>query len=230
MRNKTLPVSGLLLFFCSITLLGQTKSSHSEGENDFKFERQEVGIKDLSQIKVTFEDVENQELLDFFGFEKIQYQKINFTSKELGNKSYQLSVKEVWDGKITKDSILLDSKKNFDGLAPDYFKVAGDTIFKMRVISKRTEGNKLKMEFMFPRFIISREFDATPSNDYSLRTVVNPKPVEFGKKFYTLVYMLPYEKDSIKYYCAVEASGKDIETWGKEFGIKHYLIFEMKFE
>ena len=29
---------------------------------------------------------------------------------------------------------------------------------------------------------------------------------------------------------AVDNSGKNIDTWGKEFGIKHYLVFEMKFE
>jgi len=31
-------------------------------------------------------------------------------------------------------------------------------------------------------------------------------------------------------WCAVENSGKETENWGKEFGIKHYLVFEMIFE
>ena len=53
---------------------------------------------------------------------------------------------------------------------------------------------------------------------------------EFGKNFHLLVYMLPHAKDGMKYYCAVEGSGKEIETWGKEFDIQHYLVFEMKFE
>jgi hypothetical protein len=52
----------------------------------------------------------------------------------------------------------------------------------------------------------------------------------FDEKFYLLAYILPYEKDGTKYWCAVESSGKDIENWGKEFNIEHYLVFEMLFE
>lgn len=36
-------------------------------------------------------------------------------------------------------------------------------------------------------------------------------------------------KGDYKYWCAVEDSGKNVENWGTEFGIKHYVIFEMKF-
>ena len=41
--------------------------------------------------------------------------------------------------------------------------------------------------------------------------------------------LLPYEKDGYKQYCAVESSDIEIESWGKEFGIKHYILFEMNF-
>ena len=185
----------------------------------------------LGQMKVAYEKVENQELSDFFRLERIQYQKMRFTGKDLANKSYQLSVKEIWDGEITKDTIIFNSGKLFEGMGlPDYFKTVGDTILTMRVISKLTEENKLKMEFIFPRFSIPRKFEATSSDGYRLRYAVVNETVEYGKDFYVLVYMLPYEKDNMKHYCAVEGSGKAIETWGKEFGIKHYLIFEMKFE
>ena len=183
------------------------------------------------QVKVANIKVENRELFDFFHFEGIQYQKLSFTGKDLANKTYQLSVKEIWDGEITKDSIIFNSGTLFEGMGlPDYFKTVGDTILTIRVISKLTEENKLKMEFNFPRFSSQKIFDAIPSNDYSLRYAAGTETVEFGKNFYVLVYMLPYEKDNIKYWCAVEVSGKKIETWGKEFGIKHYLTFEMKFE
>ena len=183
------------------------------------------------QIKVTSEEVENQDLSDYFSFERIEYQKLIFTSKELKDKTFRLSVKEIWDGEVTKDSTVIDSK-NVLGNRPgyDYLKIIGDTIFTMRVISKLTEDCKLKMQFSFPLFGTTQSFDAISSIDYSLRKAVETKTVEFGKKFYVLVYMLPYEKDGMKHWCAVEASGKEIETWGKEFGIKHYLVFEMIFE
>ena len=193
-------ITALLLFFIPVTLWGQ--------------------------IKVTSEKIENQELLDFFRFEGIQYEKMSFTSKEQKIKTFRLSVKEIWDGKIMKDSTVFDNSNAFGNIRI----TIDDTIFTMRVISKLTEDSKLKMQFAFPGFSITRNFDATNSNGYSLRNAIETETVEFGKKFYALVYMLPYQKDGIGYYCAVEASGKEIETWGKEFGIKHYLVFEIIFE
>lgn len=185
-----------------------------------------VPISLWGQVRVNFEEVKNQELLDFFGFENIQFLKINFTSKDLKNKTYQLSVKEIWDGVIKEESTIVDSRE----IPLEQLKIVGDTILRMRVISKLTDKNKLKMEFKFPNFSITKSFDAISSDDYSLRNVIKTGKAEFGKKFYLLVYMLPYEKDETKYYCAVEGSGKEIETWGKAFDIKHYLVFEIKFE
>ena len=181
------------------------------------------------QVRVVPEKVETRELSDFFAFENIQYQKVKFVGKKLKDKTYQLSVKEIWDGKITKDSVIFNSRTLFDGM-PERFKTVGNTSLTMRVISKLTEENKLKMEFHFPGFSIVRNFNAISSTSYSLRYAISTDTVDFGKNFYVLVYMLPYEKDNMKYYCAVERSGKEIENWGKEFGIKHYLVFEMKFE
>ena len=184
------------------------------------------------QVKVTSErsdTVKTQEALwDFFLFEDIQYEKLIFTSKDLENKTYRLSVKEIWDGEITNDSAIVDTK-----MFPDFLKTVGDTIFTLRVISKFTDEHKLKMSFMFPRFSTKREFDATFLDDwspYSLRKVVGTEIVEFDKSFYLMVYMLPYVAGNTRQYCAVENSGEEIENWGKKFGIKHYLVFEMKFE
>ena len=184
------------------------------------------------QVKVTSEIseiFENQEtLLDFFRLEDIEYEKLIFTGKDLRNKTYQLSVKEIWNGIIMKDSTIVDTK-----MFPDFLKTVGDTIFSLRVISKFTDEHKLKMSFMFPRFSTKREFDATfldKFSTYSLRKVVGTETVEFDKKFYLMVYMLPYVSGNTRQYCAVENSGEEIESWGEKFGIKHYLVFEMKFE
>ena len=89
------------------------------------------------------------------------------------------------------------------------------------------------MFFRFPRFSTKREFDASFLDEwspYSLRKAVGTDLVEFDKNFYLMVYMLPYVNDNSRQYCAVENSGEDIENWGKKFGIKHYLVFEMIFE
>lgn len=180
-------------------------------------------------IKMTsFYSSDDPELSDILRFEGIEYLKISFIGKELKDKSYHLSVKEIWDGVIKSDTTIINSAKiSFHQLSK-----VNDTIFNLKVISKLTQENKLKMTFKFPRFSTTKEFDAIDSDDYSLRNVaeVSGEKIEYGKKFYLLAYILPYEKDGMKYWCAVESSGKEIESWGKEFGIKHYLVFEMIFE
>ena len=199
-------ITALFFLFLPFTLWGQMKVT-----------------SELSDIAKTQET-----LWDFFELEGIQYQKLIITSKDLGNKTYKLSVKEIWDGEITKDSTIVDTN-----MFPDFLKTVGDTILTLSVISKFTDEHKLKMFFRFPKFSIKKEFDAAFLDEwspYSLRKVVGTEIVEFDKNFYLMVYMLPYIVGNSRQYCAVENSGEDIENWGKKFNIKHYLVFEMKFE
>ena len=204
---KTILSFGIILI--STALYGQT-----ERKNDIKM-YSEYGS-------------ENSEIMDILQFEGIEYLKLSFSGKELADKSYHLSVKEIWNGKVRSDSTIINSAK----ISFNQFKKVNDTIFKFKVISKLTEENKLKMTFKFPNFSLTREFDAMKSDDYSLRNVAEASTIDinYNEKFYLLAYILPYEKDGAKYWCAVESSGKDIESWGKEFGIEHYLVFEMIFE
>ena len=171
---------------------------------------------------------DNSEIRDILQFEGIEYMKLSFHGKELANKGFHLTVKEIWDGKIKSDSTITNSKT----IPVEQFQKINDTVFNFKIISKLTPENQLKMTFKFPRFSTTRKFDAVKSEDYSLRNVaeVSANEIKYGEKFYLLAYILPYEKDGYKYWCAVESSGKDIENWGKEFGIKHYLVFEMIFE
>mgnify|MGYP003660388851 CR=1 FL=1 len=182
-----------------------------------------------SDIRMTSDyGSENSEIRDILQFEGIEYLKLGFSGKELTDKSYHLSVKEIWNGKVKSDSTIMNSKT----IQFEQFQKINDTVFNLKIISKLTTDNKLKMTFKFPRFSTTRKFDAIKSDDYSLRNVAEASGTEikYGEKFYLLAYILPYEKDGAKYWCAVESSGKDIENWGKEFGIEHYLVFEMIFE
>lgn len=172
---------------------------------------------------------DNPEIRDLLQFEGIEYLKLKFIGKELKDKSYHLTVKEIWDGKIVRDTTVFDSKT----IGIEQFEKVNDTVLHLKVVSKLTSKNKLKMTFKFPRFSITREYDAIETDDYSLRNISEESKMEIGydKKFYLLAYILPYErKDGSKSWCDVGSSGKDIEKWGEKFGIKHYLLFEMKFE
>ena len=172
---------------------------------------------------------DNPEIRDILNFEGIQYLKLKFIGDELSNKSYHLTVKEIWDGKIVRDTTVINSRT----IGVEQFQNVNDTILNLKVISKLTTENKLRMTFKFPRFSITKEYDAIETHDYSLRNIADESNLEIGynEKFYLLAYILPYKReDGSKSWCDVGTSGKEIEKWGEKFGIKHYLLFEMKFE
>ncbi len=172
---------------------------------------------------------DNKEMLDLFRFENIDYYKIKFTGKELKTKTYTITVKEIWGGKVKSEKIVFDSKE-MAGMELDK---VNDTTLNLNVMSKLTSKNKLKVSFMFPRFSTTKEYDALETNEYSLRNLADESKLEiaYGNQFYFLAYILPYKRaDGSKSWCEVGSNGKDIENWGKKFGIKHYLLFEMKFK
>jgi len=173
---------------------------------------------------------DNPEIRDILAFEGIQYYKIKFIGKDLKDKSYHLTSKEIWDGKIVRDTTLFNSKS----IGIEQFQKVNDTILYLKVISKLTHKNKLKMSFRFPSFMVTEEYDAIETDDeYSLRNIAEESKMKIGynEKFYFLAYILPYDKkNGSKSYCEVGTNGNEIEKWGEKFGIKHYIIFEMKFE
>ena len=172
---------------------------------------------------------DNPEIYDILEFEGIDYYKIKFIGDSLKDKRYQLSVKEIWDGKVVSDSIIVSSR-NFPFKE---IQTINDSILSITVVAKPTGDEKLKMSFKFPRLLIERTFKALNSKEYRLRNIVEESKLEIGydKSFYFLAYILPYEKENgMKSWCEVGVNGIDIENWGEKFGIKHYLVFEMKFE
>lgn len=182
------------------------------------------------ELKMTSDvSSDNSEIRDILDFQGIEYYKIKFTGKELANKSYHITVKEIWNGKIKSDTTVFNSAD----IGIEQFEKINDTVLDFRVVSKLTHENKLKLSFMFNRFRVTKEYDALDSNQYSLRNVAEESnlPIGYNKKFYLLAYILPYKReDGSSSWCEVGTSGKDIENWGKKFGIEHYLLFEMKFE
>ena len=97
-------------------------------------------------------------------------------------------------------------------------------------MAKKATENQVKVAFNFKQFGNSKMYDATKSFDYSFRLIGDKVKIQLGKVFPLFAYILPYEKDGWKLYCAVDSSGKEVEKWGEEFGIAHYIIYEMIFE
>jgi len=211
---KTIKIITYVLF-CFSGLLAQQNESNFETTPDLKLETEYAS--------------DNVEIRDLLSFEGIDYMKLTFSGEDLRGKSYHLTVKEIWDGKIVSDTTVIDSKS----LSFKQFQTLSDTVFKMRVVSKHTDDNQLKMTFKFPRFSVTKNYDAIDSENYSLRNLADESHLEisYNKSFYLLAYILPYEReDGSLSWCDVGTSGNDIENWGEKFGIKHYLLFEMIFE
>ena len=188
-----------------------------------------IGQKSLSkEIKMTSKYLsENQDISDLMFFKGIEFYKLKFEGKSLKGATFKITAKEIWDGKIKEETLITNSAEiDFPSIAQ-----IQDTSFAMKVISELTSDNDLKMSFKFPRYGREVKFNATKSEDYSLRNIPEGKTdsILIDKTFYLFAYILPYEKDGGKYWCAVESSGKEIEQWGNEFDIKHYILFEMTF-
>jgi hypothetical protein len=166
----------------------------------------------------------NQELTNLMRGLNVHYNTVTFKSEDLKGKIFTVVSKEFKKGKLVKTDTLV-RKSLFDFLPP----IAADSIV-FSVMSRNTEKDKMRITFMFERFEISHDYKVLKTDDYSLRAYCERIPVNTGERFYAFAYILPYEdKEGNMYYCAVESSSKDIEKWGQEFGIKHYILFEMEF-
>lgn len=192
-------------------------------------QKNDVDFNTTSGLKMeTDYGSDNTEINDILSFEGIDYMKVNFSGNELKEKSYHITVKEIWNGKVVRDTIVLDSKN----LGIKQFETINDSILSLKIIARHTDNN-LRVKFKFPRFSVTKDYVATGSEDYSLRNLADESNLEIGynEKFHFLAYILPYEReDGSKSWCDVGTSGDSIEKWGEKFGIEHYLLFEMKFE
>lgn len=168
---------------------------------------------------------EQRELLDLFRFQNIDYYQVTVKGAIKG-KYYSITAKEIWNGKITNTDTIFNSAR---GELAFIGKHQTDSL-NFSVMSSKAGRKKLKLNFSLDRVGLYKEYKSTATNNYSLRDVGIQMVIEPGKPFYAFAYILPYKLDSSgSSWCAVESSGKDIEKWGQEFGIKHYLLFEMNF-
>jgi len=172
---------------------------------------------------------EQKDLLDLLRFDGIDLYQIKFSGAELKGKSFVIKVKEFWGGRLKSEKTVIDTKD----LADAGRDKVNDTTMQMKVLSKITPENKIKISFLFNGFSNTREYKALKTKDYSLRNLADESklPITYGENFYFMAMILPYKrKDGSKSWCEVGSNAKDIENWGKRYGVKHYLLFEMKFE
>jgi len=165
----------------------------------------------------------NQDLYRMASWQGIHYEKAKFSGKELKGKYYYVVSKELWNGEIKNIDTLFNTKTN------KYLGAIKTDTLAFSVMGGKSSDRSIKAEFIFERLSIQNNYLALPTDEYSLRILDHIAMIEPGKPFDAFAFILPYEEKGNKYYCAVESSGKDIEKWGTEFGIEHYILFEMCF-
>jgi hypothetical protein len=180
----------------------------------------QIGNADIKMISEYGSD--NFEVTSILQFQNIDYFRVKFTGKNLKGKYFTMYCKEMWDGKLKTVDTLINSKTNnrIGTIKEDTLSL---TVFGTRV------NDKLKLSFRFPMVGLNRKYDAVISDDYSLRDIGTDIKISENRVFPAFAYILPYEEDGWKMYCAVDQSGAAVEDWGRQFKIKHYLIFEMRF-
>ncbi len=201
----------LLLFGISIVSFGQNSSTDLKMSPDY--------------------NLNNSDLRDIIGIEGIQFQKAIFSGDSLKGKTFHLKVKEIWDGEIVNDSTIMNSAD----FPLDYLRKIDDSIFEIKAISKLTSDSKLKINFVFPGFTSHTKFKIhkPQENSYRLRNLISESDLQIGynKPFILFAHILPFELgNGMASYCEVGQNGKDIDKWGKKYGIKHYLVFELEFK
>lgn len=201
MKTIKLLITPYLLFFC------------------FSIVNAQMADKSL-KMSITYPDQDIYRLLDF---QDIDYCKVNITGKEIKGKQYYVVMKEFTKGKLTNNDTL------FNTLTSNYVKPVESDTLSFFIIAHQTKERDVKIKFGFEGYSFIKEFKNESSLDYDLKEVSWQFPIEIDKPFYAFSYILPYVKGSTHYYCAPAKSGKDIEKWGQEFGIEHYILIEMNF-
>ncbi len=190
-----------------------------------------VSALTYGQTKATTADIKmlsdygtrDQELTNILGFQNIDYFRVKFNGQKLNGKYFSVYCTEMWDGEIRKIDTLINSKTN-----TRVGQIEQDTL-SLTVIGRRVD-DKLQLSFRFPMVGLNKKYDAILSDDYSLRDIGTDINIKVNQAFPAFAYILPHVEGNWKSYCGVAQSGENVMDWGKKFKIKHYLIFEMKFE
>jgi hypothetical protein len=188
---------------------------------NFSFSQEMVKMK----IKSGTKDQDLREILDF---EDICMDKIEFTSKEIVGKNYEINIIEYKEGK------LVSTTKLFESSEIDLFRIK-DAKFKFTLLSKFIDKTKLKIALKFDRYgsktlfydLIDTKFGYTMKNFLGSKSEIE---IPLNKEFYITSIISPtMHEDGSASYCEV-VKVVNPEKIGEEFKIPHYFLVQMKFK
>ena len=186
--------------------------------------------KDSTTITVTW-DMQSGELRDVLRLQEIDYFSVAFTDTSLRGKHFQLVSKEYRNGKLTATR-----DHSAETGYPAAFEFAKDSAaFRFKVLAYQPQKKLTHFMFLFDRVGLNPKFKSQATDLYSLRDATgslgNEVQVPLHKPFPLFVYSLPYvnpQEPEMYQYCALTQDGVPPSEWGKKYGVKHYIVFEMK--
>ncbi|MEJ8803847.1 hypothetical protein [Pontibacter sp. H249] len=189
-----------------------------------------AGNSDSTTITVTW-DMKSTELRDVLRLQNIDYFSVAFTDTSLRGKHFKIVSKEYRNSKLiaTRDHY---TETNY----PAAFAFNKDSAaFRFNILAHQPKKKQTHFMFQFDRVGLNPKYKSKNTNLYSLRDATGslgePVQVPLYTSFPLFVYSLPYvdpNKPDMYQYCALTQDAVPPSEWGKKYGVKHYIVFEMQ--
>lgn len=167
----------------------------------------------------------------YFSTNNIDLFKVNIKNTSSQQAKVSLLSKEVWNGEVRKIDTVFSWKND------KYFTLKENSNLVFSVLAKEYNSDSIRFNFEFEKYMKTAYFKKTKTNHYSLRDGVlslGENVKKSNKGIYPLlVYSLPYEDSKnpgYLYYCKLTGNDIDPKNWFREYGIKHYIIFDLVLE
>ncbi|WP_461133643.1 hypothetical protein [Spirosoma lituiforme] len=186
---------------------------------------------DSTTIKAVFGSTnsEMQELMGFLGVERFH---VELDDPKLAGKYFHLISQEFRNGIAQPEQDMFGFARRKE---PLQFDQTGKLAFD--VYARAVDPTTIEAFFKLPRVSQRKTYkvEADDSRRYSFRTDIlsykNQKTVvPIGQRFPFLVHTLPYDKDGFSYYCTVAQSRVPVADWYKQFGVKHFIAYQLVLE
>ena len=162
--------------------------------------------------------------------DKIDFYKVSFKNFHFDNGYFLITSKEYLNGKVTKSDTLLSA-----GYAKKYFTLNKTDTSTTLILITKPLNDSILFNYRISGLSLTRKYKRINSEDYSLRDglITNEefKKIPVNRTIPLFVYSLPYEdpkQPGYKFYCALTANGIPPEKWWEKYGVKHYIVVELK--
>ena len=186
-----------------------------------------VAAQDIAKMTNSYGS-ENKEIQDLTDFENIYIEQLNFESKSLNGKYYQIHIEEYKNGKHVKTSTL------FDGSETDYFKI-NTSKESLKFFFKLSDG-KLKTYIRGGKFGSKKSYFKIngDSDNYAVKDFFGSKKelsIDLQQKNAIFAIITPtIHEDGSGSYCEVAQSEIAPEKLGTHYKIPHYFLITITFK